>query len=138
MAALTVDFPVGFKGTTVYRAYDAEGRLLYVGISDTFYARMGQHQASSPWWKHAVRLETEQFATRSKAMVEEARLIRTLAPAYNTTLQGPEMASWKRERKARRECKNGAVGCPWWATPDSDYCEACQDPEWAKLMTGPI
>lgn len=44
----------------VYRMYDADERLLYVGCSVQWPIRMGQHQ-DKPWWQEVARVDLEHF-----------------------------------------------------------------------------
>lgn len=69
--------------TYVYRAYDASGNLLYVGISDRLRGRLEQHRLSSPWFAHAVTVEWETYADRAVACCVEAELIQGLRPRFN-------------------------------------------------------
>jgi predicted GIY-YIG superfamily endonuclease len=69
--------------TALYRAHDAEGRLLYVGISDDPLSRFGQHSRSAPW-AHKVRaLSIEWHADRATADAAETAAIRSEDPIYN-------------------------------------------------------
>lgn len=67
----------------LYRAYDGEGRLLYVGISLCALARLVQHQASAVWFEEAVRLEIEHWHDRGSAEEAERTAIRTEGPLWN-------------------------------------------------------
>lgn len=40
----------GAEACYTYRHYDAEGRLLYVGIARDTQRRAMQHATASPWW----------------------------------------------------------------------------------------
>jgi hypothetical protein len=54
--------------TTLYRFYDGDGALLYIGITNSVPRRLGQHQAHKPWWGDAARVTLEHHAT---SMVED-------------------------------------------------------------------
>lgn len=70
--------------TCVYRAFDASGRLLYVGISGDWAKRWVAHGMERPtMFLEAVRLELTWYETRPEALAIEAELIRTLRPPYN-------------------------------------------------------
>lgn len=69
--------------TTLYRAFDAEGRLLYVGISGNVFLRFTEHEANAAWTAHAVRIELEHYSTREAALAAEAEAIRTEDPVWN-------------------------------------------------------
>lgn len=69
-------------GATVYRLYDSEGILLYVGKGAVF-DRMYNHRISTQWFKQVVRVELDHFDTRELAAIAEATQIRDLKPKYN-------------------------------------------------------
>lgn len=63
----------------LYRAYDADGDLLYVGQSVNPEARMKHHEALSSWWPEAQRIvicksgfTDERAARRAEAFAWEA------------------------------------------------------------------
>jgi hypothetical protein len=68
---------------TVYRYYDATGRLLYVGLTGQGYGRAHDHRRTAPWWPLVVRGEFEHFADGLGALGRETALIASLAPLYN-------------------------------------------------------
>jgi hypothetical protein len=68
---------------TVYRYYDAAGRLLYVGLTGQGYGRAHDHRRTAPWWPLVVRGEFEHFADGLGALGRETALIASLAPLYN-------------------------------------------------------
>jgi hypothetical protein len=69
---------------TVYRYYDAAGRLLYVGVTGNGHYRAHAHsRGSASWWPLVVRGEFEHFATMAEAFSEELRQITTLQPICN-------------------------------------------------------
>jgi hypothetical protein len=69
--------------TEVYRLYDDQGELLYVGMSLSFAQRMRLHRSSSDWWHKVTRIEIERFGTRDEASIQEGEYIQTLAPTHN-------------------------------------------------------
>ena len=72
------------SGTTqLYRHYDCDGRLLYVGISLSAVARLSQHKDSSHWYYQIARIEIETHQTRGEAMAAEALAIAVERPAHN-------------------------------------------------------
>ena len=69
--------------TCVYRFYDAEDRLLYVGVTDAPGTRFADHRRKS-WWKLAVRNTIVWHDRRRDALVEEASAIANERPIHNT------------------------------------------------------
>ena len=72
--------------TDLYRHYDADGRLLYVGISLNHVARLGQHKVNSEWFRSIKTVTIESFGSRDEARQAEARAIRDELPLHTTSL----------------------------------------------------
>jgi len=70
--------------TALYRFYDAEGDLLYVGVTGNLASRFSDHRRMSPWWAHADRHEVEWLPHWSAALQAERRAIRDEAPRWNS------------------------------------------------------
>ena len=69
--------------TDLYRFYNAEGALLYVGISVTAIARWSQHAGSKAWWSDVLTTIVEHHPSREAARAAEVLAIRTEGPLYN-------------------------------------------------------
>jgi predicted GIY-YIG superfamily endonuclease len=69
--------------TALYRLYDDEGRLLYVGITRDPEKRFAQHAATKYWWKWVKRRRVEWFDRRSSARAAEEMAIKVGNPDYN-------------------------------------------------------
>lgn len=67
----------------VYRLYDADGLLLYVGISSDLADRFGTHAGNKWWWPDVARRTAEGYSTREEALTAEDEAIRTEAPLFN-------------------------------------------------------
>lgn len=68
--------------TQLYRHFDAEGRLLYVGVSLSAIARLGQHK-KAPWFGRIATVTVENFPTRAAALSAEMRAIQRENPQHN-------------------------------------------------------
>lgn len=77
----------------IYRAYDAAGRLLYVGITRGLRARFRQHFEESLWIDQVARLEFEPGYTEAEARSEEERQIKGLRPIHNKIHALPDKAT---------------------------------------------
>jgi len=66
----------------VYRMFDAEGRLLYVGMTQDAGARFGDH-AAKRWFPLVANIALEWFPTKASARLAEVRAIGTERPRYN-------------------------------------------------------
>jgi hypothetical protein len=71
------------KTQTLYRFFDSEGRLLYVGISKFFEARLKQHYRNSSWFFDSVSCTLEHFETREQVEQAESLAIKTENPIHN-------------------------------------------------------
>lgn len=67
----------------LYRFWNSENQLLYVGISKTFYDRMNSHANHSAWVTQAVRTTIEWYDSRKEVEAAEKVAIQTEGPIYN-------------------------------------------------------
>jgi hypothetical protein len=67
----------------VYRFYDLDDHLLYVGVTWNPSLRFEQHRAEKHWFGHVARADVEWYPTRAIAEDEEARAIWLEAPVHN-------------------------------------------------------
>jgi hypothetical protein len=74
--------------TSVYRLYDGEDRLLYVGIAVEPFLRLDKHWKTKAWWSSVTHVVIEWFPSRQDALDEELRVIRTDAPMHNIQGRG--------------------------------------------------
>jgi hypothetical protein len=72
---------------TLYRFFDIEGRLLYVGISVSPLMRFMQHRGAKEWWFDAERIHLDHFDNAREAKTAESHAIKTERPLYNTAEQ---------------------------------------------------
>lgn len=97
-------------GVYLYRHFDAEGRLLYVGITVDPVARLRNHKLNAPWARDIARVEVSvAFGSREEAEDAERRVIRAEAPTYNTVHTADVL---KEERAARVKAHAAALGYP--------------------------
>lgn len=69
--------------TALYRHFDKDGRLLYVGISLSVIGRLAQHRGRAHWYKRITRIEVEWFDTRAEAAHAEMIAIQDENPECN-------------------------------------------------------
>lgn len=91
------------KPGSVYRCFDHDGALLYVGVSVNAIQRIGQHQSEKkPWFHEVARVEIEHFESRLLAAEAEVAAIQNERPAYNIKDADPvRRAQLQEEREAR-------------------------------------
>lgn len=71
------------RPTALYRAFDAEGALLYVGISFNPLLRVGQHAKSKAWWTEVAKITVAHYPTRAAAAAAERSAIASERPRHN-------------------------------------------------------
>jgi hypothetical protein len=74
----------------VYRAFDAAGRLLYVGCSIELDARLRQHSQNAQWWLFKDRVVAVGYPTHQEALDAEAEAIATEHPRWNMQGRSPD------------------------------------------------
>jgi hypothetical protein len=72
--------------TVLYRHFDKDGRLLYVGISLNELLRIRQHKSTAPWWRDVSNITVERHGTKSEALIAERLAIEKERPLYNTAV----------------------------------------------------
>lgn len=73
----------GDDPTALYRLYDADGALLYVGIAYNTKARMEQHAREQGWWAEVSRRTVRLYASRNEAAEAEEAAIESERPRHN-------------------------------------------------------
>jgi predicted GIY-YIG superfamily endonuclease len=88
----------------LYRFWNAEDVLLYVGISVDSPTRIANHMRDKSWFGEVDTIKLIKFATRAEALAAEAEMIRTLKPLYNVVHNemvededDDEEIDWRRE-----------------------------------------
>ena len=67
----------------LYRHWDAEGRLLYVGRTHDLHTRHLTHRSSSPWFGEIAEITIQAFDSRWEAAKAERVAIHTENPLHN-------------------------------------------------------
>lgn len=70
--------------TDLYRHFDKEGNLLYVGISLSAMGRLVSHKRDANWFDDIASVTIEKFKTRSAAEKAERKAIQNEIPKHNT------------------------------------------------------
>ena len=67
----------------VYKPYDAENALLYVGISKEFGRRWREHASTKRWWPEARRMTVDWYDDEAEAVQAEVAAINAEHPRHN-------------------------------------------------------
>jgi excinuclease UvrABC nuclease subunit len=68
--------------TTLYRLFDEDDSLIYVGVSVDIMHRLHQHRQKW-WWPEVANASFEHFPNRREAEEREREVIEEEAPFYN-------------------------------------------------------
>lgn len=73
----------GAVKTKLYRHFDSNKKLLYVGISLNSVARLAQHRDTAHWFDDIANVTIETFSTREEALTAERKAIVNENPVCN-------------------------------------------------------
>lgn len=95
------------RPTALYRLYDADGALLYVGITCDLDQRWKAH-ARKPWWPQVADKQVQWYDNRAQAGKAEVHAIVTEEPRHNIAWRSRRYAhiyrfGWLRERLLEEE-----------------------------------
>jgi predicted GIY-YIG superfamily endonuclease len=96
----------------LYRMFDADGRLLYVGISSRMPRRMADHNKFSRWFCNVAQIKLEKFGTRELVVQAEANAIKAEKPKYNVHHKAIEKPRNTRQRFSSDYLIAKLVGIP--------------------------
>lgn len=71
------------EATVLYRHFNGDGELLYVGISKSVMCRIFQHKDNSSWFREIENITLEHFESRYLAENAEILAIRAEKPKHN-------------------------------------------------------
>lgn len=69
--------------TALYRLYNSEGILLYVGIADNLKSRFDRHKTEKLWWGQVARKTVTWYGSRNEAFRAEDIAIKNEHPLHN-------------------------------------------------------
>jgi predicted GIY-YIG superfamily endonuclease len=80
-----VPVPQDGAGHALYRFYNADDVLLYIGITTNLPKRFRGHGDTKPWWSDVARTAVEHFSNHFDALAAEKMAIINERPLYNCT-----------------------------------------------------
>lgn len=86
------------RQTDLYRHFNKDGDLLYVGISFRAIIRQSAHANAAPWWNEVTTITVERLPNREKALVAEKAAVENENPRYNKHW-GKKPFRYKTQRK---------------------------------------
>lgn len=75
--------PEPAKRIALYRLYDRDGNLLYVGVTNNLRRRWDMHSRDQTWWHLVTRREAEWLPDRASAEAAEITAIQDERPRFN-------------------------------------------------------
>ena len=79
------------KTSVLYRMFNRDSSLLYVGISMSFGKRLRQHKKEKDWYQEITHITLQHFPTRDDAAVAETKAIKSEKPIHNVTHNQPDI-----------------------------------------------
>ena len=73
------------RPTSLYRFFDSNDQLIYVGITSRHAERWDEHGKNSAWWLHVDHATISHFQSRTDALHAEAEAIENEKPLYNVS-----------------------------------------------------
>lgn len=90
----------------LYRIYDVDEALLYVGATTNPALRFVAHASFQPWWTTAAKITLEHFSGIEKLAAAELAAIRTETPRFNRAhTDAPRSGSARRRNDETRVFK---------------------------------
>ena len=84
LAAQYVPIPSTEKtGFHLYRHFDSEGQLLYVGVSLNALGRLQEHRQTSHWSGSITRVDITHWRSRQDSLLAEQMAIKAEKPLFN-------------------------------------------------------
>lgn len=93
----------------LYRFFNADGELLYIGVTQDPTARFKSHQHDKSWFSEVATSTMEHFTSRQELMAAELVAIQRESPRHNiagTWQPKPPPKSEMRLRKARAQVQS--------------------------------
>jgi predicted GIY-YIG superfamily endonuclease len=79
------DFDIFLIPTYLYKLYDQNNKLLYIGITTDYKVRFKNHANNQSWWNKVSRHWIKKYPSRTSALRAEKRIIARQKPKYNIT-----------------------------------------------------
>lgn len=90
------------RPTGLYKLFDGNGVLLYVGIGFVPERRWASHARTKPWWRSVASKHVEWHPNRGLARAAEREAIQTLKPLHNISEMPSGSPPTKEAMAARR------------------------------------
>lgn len=126
--------------TELYRHFNSDGELLYVGISLSTPQRLAQHMRGSKWADEIAHIQIERHSTRGKALEAERIAIENEMPLWNVVYSLSQPFGSKRSFSGKEKTSQVRKGfCPDEACSKVDLASSFLEnlwPECSRVMGG--
>jgi predicted DNA-binding transcriptional regulator AlpA len=121
----------------LYRHFDSDGVLLYVGQSKCAINRLNGHKRESSWYDSIATVTIEPFASRAQALRAEQEAISREKPRFNIHGGEPEALwpEWKLPKRFRRGVGNGRLYAGIAREPERFEITKVETWKWYAMMT---
>lgn len=110
--------PLDDRPHFVYRCYDAEGQVLYIGMSSCVERRFWAHRTTAPWYPELDHVKMlgpfVGVGARRRAFAAEAAAIKTAKPPFNTHRGIGQRAAWARRKEEQKRDHARGDSCDYW------------------------
>lgn len=109
--------PVARQRHWVYRLYNVDSAVIYVGCTSAIGSRLTDHSRKKPWWSEVCGVEVEQHKNMRDGLDAERAAIEALQPKYNLvyTDRAPKlMGGWVTRRARMADAHARGVDCLDW------------------------
>lgn len=110
----------------LYRFYDHDDQLLYVGITMNPAQRWLDHRNQKPWWLDVAKITVDAYPDRAAVLAAEHEAIKVERPVYNIQHRLHGASTWRNTDRSGALCATTPEQ-KWSADdmPDGchDYCE---------------
>ncbi len=93
----------------LYRFWDKNNTLLYIGISNNFLGRIRQHTHTADWFQQAHNVTIEHYNSRAEVEQAEVKAIKAELPLYNKThnpIYESHVRHWRKIKNSSKKVEN--------------------------------
>lgn len=95
-----IGYPRSEQPSQMYRLFDAEDRVIYIGSTGNAEQRIATHR-NTMWWGPTIhRVQIETFPNREAAMLAEREAVQTEFPRWNINLRNWNRPGWTADNLA--------------------------------------
>ena len=82
------------RSQVLYRHFDKDGVLLYVGVSGRLMRRLKEHHQNASWFSRIARVDVEHYPDRQSVLKAEIEAIQREKPLFNKQFANRQRATY--------------------------------------------